>query len=72
VTRSPAADGTVTGTLRRGTATKARGRANLRAGKATLTLRTKRKLAPGRYGVSLSISVTGAPKLSLNRMLRLR
>ena len=70
--RSPAAAGTVTGVLRRATATKAKGRAQLRAGRATLLLKTKGKLARGRYRASLSIAVAGAPKLALTRTLQVR
>jgi hypothetical protein len=72
VIRSPAANGTVTGVLQRGTATKARGRAKLLAGKATLLLKTTRKLARGRYRASLSIAVAGAPRLTLTRTLTVR
>ena len=71
VTRTPAANGTVTGTLRRGTATPARGSRQLRAGKATLLLKSRRKLTRGRYRISLSITVRGARPLKLTRNLRI-
>jgi len=71
VTRTPAADGTVTGTLR-GKATKAKGSAKLRSGKATLLLKSRRKLTSGRYRVSLSITVRGERKLALARTVRVR
>jgi hypothetical protein len=72
VTRGPAAHGTVTGTLRRGGTTRGRGSARLRAGKATMLLKSRRKLSRGRYRVSLSIAVRGARPLTLTRTVRVR
>jgi hypothetical protein len=72
VTRDSAANGTVTGTLRRGSAVKARATARMRAGKATVRLTSRRRLTRGRYRVTLSVSVPGAPKLALARTVRVR
>jgi hypothetical protein len=72
VTRTPAADGTVTAKLTIGKRTRATRRVALRAGKATLRLTTRRKLAAGRYRVSLSIAVRGQRNLTLARTVRVR
>ena len=72
VTRTPSADGTVTATVRRGTKTRARATARLRAGKATVQLKSRRKLAAGRYRVSLSVAVRGQPRLTVTQNVRVR